>query len=93
MKELTYGDQINIEVFKQIIKCLNNDIEDVKKSSATQSRKTIAIFKLSQARADLILNAKKNYPEINWLDFLRNSAIKIDREIVFDAIINSKNAN
>ena len=31
MKNLTKSDLINIEAFKQLIKCVSNDIKDVKR--------------------------------------------------------------
>jgi len=93
MKELTYSDQINIDTFKQIIRCLGNDIEDVKKGKTAPSQKIIMIFKLSQQRADLLLNAKKNYPNIKWTEFVKNSSIVIDREIAYNAIKENKGLN
>lgn len=93
MKELTHSDQINIETYKQLIKSLNNDLEDVKKGTATQSQKIIMIFKLSQQRADLILNAKLNYPDIKWTEFLNTCTIKLDKNIAFNAIKKNKRLN
>lgn len=93
MKELTKSDQINIDTFKQLIKCLGNDLEDVKKGTATISQKTIMIFRISQQRADLIQNAKLNYPHIKWTEFITNSCIKIDRDIAYNAIKESKRIN
>jgi signal transduction histidine kinase len=93
MKELTYSDQINIETYKQLIKCLCNDIEDVKKDTAAPSDKVILIFKLTQRITNLIDNARKYYPSIKWTEYLNTCTIKIDRELAYNAIKNNKQFN
>ena len=93
MKPLTYSDNINIEAFKQLIRCLGNDIEDAKASKAANTEKIISIFKLSQQRADLVLNASRSYPQIKWTEFVVNCKVKIDREVMYGVIANSKNFN
>lgn len=65
-KQLTHSDELNIQVFKNLIASQNKDIEEVKKGNATESEKAIQIFASSNQRAHLIQNATKNYPHINW---------------------------
>jgi len=68
MKPLTKGDQANIEAFKQLIKCVSNDIKDVKLSKATPSEKANKIMILYRQRIQLISQASEKYNHINWLD-------------------------
>lgn len=68
MKNLTKGDQANIEAFKQLIKCVSNDIKDVKLSKATPSEKANKIMILYRQRIQLISQASEKYNHINWLD-------------------------
>lgn len=68
MKHLTKGDQANIEAFKQLIKCVSNDIKDVKNSSSNPRDKADKIMQLYRQRIQLISQASEKYNHINWLD-------------------------
>ena len=68
MKNLTKSDLINIEAFKQLIKCVSNDIKDVKTSNAAPSEKANKIIQLYRQRIQLISQASDKYSHINWLD-------------------------
>ena len=68
MKNLTKSDLINIEAFKQLIKCVSNDIKDVKLSNAAPSEKANKIMQLYRQRIQLISQASEKYSHINWLD-------------------------
>ena len=67
MKPLNKSDLANIEAYKQLLNMFNNDIEDAKNSMNTPQEKAHLVFLLSQQRSDLIQNARKNYPDINWV--------------------------
>jgi hypothetical protein len=67
MKPLTKSDLANIEAYKQLLTMLNNDIETAKNSMNTPQEKAHLVFNLSQQRSNLIQNARKNYPDINWV--------------------------
>ena len=67
MKPLNKSDLANIEAYKQLLNMFNNDIEDAKNSMNTPHEKAHLVFLLSQQRSDLIQNAKKNYPNVNWV--------------------------
>ncbi len=67
MKNYTKSDQINIEAFKSLIKLVNNDIMDVKCSSAANSERAKQIFELYRQKSAIIASAKKHYPDIDWL--------------------------
>lgn len=62
------SDLINIETFKQLLKMLSNDIKDAKQNNTPPNEKAKIVFSLSIQRADLLQNAQKNYPQINWID-------------------------
>lgn len=68
MKNLNKSDLINIEAFKQLIKCVSNDIKDVKESKAAPSEKANKIMILYRQRIQLISQASEKYNHINWLD-------------------------
>jgi len=68
MKNLTKSDLINIEAFKQLIKCVSNDIKDVKASNTAPSEKANKIMQLYRQRIQLISQASEKYKHINWLD-------------------------
>ncbi len=68
MKNLTKGDQANIEAFKQLIKCVSNDIKYVKASKSAASEKANKIMQLYRQRIQLISQASEKYSHINWLD-------------------------
>lgn len=68
MKNLTKSDLINIEAFKQLLKCVSNDIKDVKQGTAAASEKANLIMKLYRQRIQLISQASEKYSHINWLD-------------------------
>lgn len=67
MKNLTKSDLINIEAFKQLIKCVSNDIKDVKEGAAAPSEKANQVFKLTRQRVQLINQATGKYPHIDWI--------------------------
>ncbi len=67
MKPLTNSDQINIDTFKGLLNMLSNDIKDAKQGNTPQNVKADLVFKLSKQRANLLQNAKDNYPHINWI--------------------------
>lgn len=68
MKNLSKSDLINIEAFRQLIKCVSNDIRDVKESKSTPTDKANAIMKLYRQRIQLISQANEKYSHINWLE-------------------------
>ena len=68
MKNLTKSDLINIEAFKQLIKCVSNDIKDVKASNTAPSEKANKIMQLYRQRIQLISQASEKYKHINWID-------------------------
>lgn len=91
MENYNKSDLLNIETYKQLLKTLNNDIEDVKNSYNTPQEKAHLIFVLSQQRGDLIANAKKNYPRINWVEIaiqLKTDTKKIKTEVLFKFNLN-----
>lgn len=67
MKNLTKSDLINIEAFKQLIKCVSNDIKDVKEGTSAPSEKADQVFKLTRQRVQLINQATGKYPHIDWI--------------------------
>lgn len=73
MKNLTYSDQVNIEAFKQLLKMLSNDIKEAKQGNTPPNEKAHNVFKLSIQRADLLQNAQKNYPQINWINNIESA--------------------
>lgn len=85
------SDLLNIEAYKQLLNTLNNDIEDVKKGMNTPQEKAHLIFTLSQQRSNLIANARKNYPEINWIQEtikLNNEIKKVKTKVLFNLNLN-----
>jgi hypothetical protein len=91
MKPLTKSDLANIEAYKQLLTMLNNDIENAKNSMNTPQEKAHLVFLLSQQRSDLIQNARKNYPAINWVLEAINS--KSDVKKFKDKVIFKLNLN
>jgi hypothetical protein len=91
MKPLTKSGLANIEAYKQLLNMLNNDIETAKNSMNTPQEKAHLVFNLSQQRSDLIQNAKKNYPAINWVLEAINS--KSDVKKFKDKVIFKLNLN
>jgi len=91
MKPLTKSDLANIEAYKQLLTMLNNDIENAKNSMNTPQEKAHLVFLLSQQRSDLIQNAKKNYPTVNWV----REAINLNSDIkkIKDKVIFKLNLN
>jgi len=91
MKPLNKSDLANIEAYKQLLNMFNNDIEDAKNSMNTTHEKAHLVFLLSQQRSDLIQNAKKNYPDINWV----REAINLNGDIkkIKDKVIFKLNLN
>lgn len=68
MKNLSKSDLVNIEAFKQLIKCVSNDIKDVKNSKEAPGEKANKIMQLYRQRIQLISQASEKYSHINWLD-------------------------
>jgi len=68
MKNLTKSDLANIEAFKQLIKCVSNDITEIKAVTAAPSEKANKIMQLYRQRIQLISQASEKYSHINWLD-------------------------
>jgi len=68
MRNLTKSDLVNIEAFKQLIKCVSNDITEVKQGTAAPSDKANKIMQLYRQRIQLISQASEKYSHINWLD-------------------------
>jgi hypothetical protein len=68
MKNLSKSDLVNIEAFKQLIKCVSNDITEVKQGTAAPSEKANKIMQLYRQRMQLISQATEKYSHINWLD-------------------------
>lgn len=68
MKHLTKSDLINIEAFKQLIKCVSNDIKDVKASKAAPSDKAKQLMTVYRHRAQLINQGNSKYPHVKWID-------------------------
>lgn len=68
MKNLNKSDLANIEAFKQLIKCVSNDIKDVKNSKEAPGEKANKIMQLYRQRIQLISQASEKYRHINWLD-------------------------
>lgn len=88
MINLTHSDILNIEVYKGLIKTINNDIQDVKNSNGDPHYKAKIIFKLTQDRSNLIQNARKNYPQINWVsEAIQLNKKRVDKETLFKNII------
>ncbi len=81
MKNLTKSDLINIEAFKQLLKCVSNDIKDVKRGTAAASEKANQIMKLYRQRIQLINQAADKYPHINWLDESIGQETGFDRSL------------
>jgi hypothetical protein len=91
MKPLTKSDLANIEAYKQLLTMLNNDIENAKNSMNTPQEKAHLVFLLSQQRSDLIQNARKNYPDINWVREainLNSDVKKIKDKVIFKLNLN-----
>jgi len=91
MEPLSKSDLANIEAYKQLLNMFNNDIEDAKNSMNTPHEKAHLVFLLSQQRSNLIQNAKKNYPLINWVQEtikLNKDVRKIKQGIVFKLNLN-----
>jgi len=68
MKHLTKSDLANIEAFKQLLKCVSNDITEVKQGTVPESEKANKIMQLYRQRIQLISQASEKYSHINWLD-------------------------
>ena len=81
MKNITKSDLINIEAFKQLIKCVSNDIKDVKNSKAPASEKANKIMQLYRQRIQLISQATEKYSHINWLDEAIGTDNSFDRSL------------
>jgi hypothetical protein len=91
MEPLNKSDLANIEAYKQLLNMFNNDIEDAKNSMNTPQEKAHLVFLLSQQRSDLIQNAKKNYPNVNWVREainLNNDVKKIKDRVIFKLNLN-----
>ena len=91
MKPLNKSDLANIEAYKQLLNMLNNDIEQAKTGLNTPQEKAHLIFLLSQQRSDLIQNAKKNYPNVNWIQEtikLNKDVKKIKQDVIFKLNLN-----
>lgn len=91
MKPLNKSDLANIEAYRELLNMLNNDIEQAKTGLNTPQEKAHLIFLLSQQRSDLIQNAKKNYPNINWIQ----ETIKLNKDVkkIKDKVIFTLNLN
>jgi len=81
MKHLTKSDLANIEAFKQLIKCVSNDITDVKQGTAAPSEKANKIMQLYRQRIQLISQASEKYSHINWLDEAIGTDNSFDRTL------------
>ena len=91
MKPLNKSDLANIEAYKQLLNMLNNDIEQAKTGLNLPHEKAHLIFLLSQQRSDLIQNAKKNYPNVNWIQEtikLNKDVRKIKQDVIFKLNLN-----
>lgn len=91
MKPLNKSDLANIEAYKQLLNMFNNDIEQAKTGLNTPQEKAHLIFLLSQQRSDLIQNAKKNYPNVNWIQEtikLNKDVRKIKQDVIFKLNLN-----
>lgn len=67
MKNLSHSDLINIDAFKSILRMITNDIEDLKTSKLPIEERNNMLFELSNTRSNVIKNARKSYPDINWV--------------------------
>jgi hypothetical protein len=81
MKNLTKSDLVNIEAFKQLIKCVSNDITEVKQGKAAPSEKANKIMQLYRQRIQLISQATEKYSHINWLDEAIGTDNSFDRSL------------
>lgn len=85
------SDLANIEAYKELLNMFNKDIEQAKTGLNPPHEKAHLIFNLSRQRSDLIQNAKKNYPLINWVQ----ETIKLNKDIkkIKDKVIFNLNLN
>ena len=85
------SDLANIQAYRELLNMLNNDIEQAKTGLNTPQEKAHLVFNLSRQRSDLIAMAKKNYPEINWVQ----ETIKLNKDIkkIKDKVIFTLNLN
>jgi hypothetical protein len=72
MKTLTKSDEANISAFKALINMLGNDIKDIKAGQGqfkgmNSYEKANQLFDVHRRRAELIANASKNYPHVNFI--------------------------
>jgi hypothetical protein len=81
MKNLSKSDLVNIEAFKQLIKCVSNDITEVKQGTAAPSEKANKIMQLYRQRIQLISQATEKYSHINWLDEAIGTDNSFDRSL------------
>ena len=81
----TKGDLANISAFKALINMLSNDIEDVKKSNKPASQKLDEVWEISRRRIDLIANATKHYPEVNFISECVGLKTAFDESIITTA--------
>ena len=91
MKNYTKSDQVNIEAFKSLIKLVNNDILAVKcDSSSANSERAKRIFELYRQKSALIANAKKHYPDIDWITIAVGREPEHDKRQLVKVLVETK---